>query len=274
MSVPHLHLHVLGGRPLGLAARMSATDTGAHEELAATRRRPSRTRRCSPSCSASATSCCASSSASFSASTIAVAGNELRIDRSRRDARRPALRRAAAARSRAASTSTRPRSSAPSTWSASDLRPSEVLGQDILRGQKGKPVRPHTAGQKRYTDAIAAQHDHVRDRAGRHGQELPRGRRGGPGAPAPRGAAHRAHPTGRRGRGAARLPARATSWRRSTRTFGRSTTPSTTCSVPTGTQRLLEKGTVEVAPLAFMRGGRSTARSSSSTRRRTRRPSR
>jgi phosphate starvation-inducible protein PhoH and related proteins len=36
-----------------------------------------------------------------------------------------------------------------------DLRPSEVLGQDILRGQKGKPVRAHTAGQKRYTDAIA-----------------------------------------------------------------------------------------------------------------------
>jgi phosphate starvation-inducible protein PhoH and related proteins len=36
-----------------------------------------------------------------------------------------------------------------------DLRPSEVLGQDIVRGAKGKPVRPHTAGQKRYTDAIA-----------------------------------------------------------------------------------------------------------------------
>jgi phosphate starvation-inducible protein PhoH and related proteins len=35
-----------------------------------------------------------------------------------------------------------------------DLRPSEVLGQDIFRGQKGKPVRAHTAGQKRYTDAI------------------------------------------------------------------------------------------------------------------------
>jgi phosphate starvation-inducible protein PhoH and related proteins len=37
-----------------------------------------------------------------------------------------------------------------------DLRPSEVLGQDILRGQKGKPVRAHTAGQKRYTDAIGS----------------------------------------------------------------------------------------------------------------------
>jgi phosphate starvation-inducible protein PhoH and related proteins len=35
-----------------------------------------------------------------------------------------------------------------------DLRPSEVLGHDVLRGVKGKPVRPHTAGQKRYVDAI------------------------------------------------------------------------------------------------------------------------
>jgi phosphate starvation-inducible protein PhoH and related proteins len=37
-----------------------------------------------------------------------------------------------------------------------DLRPSEVLGQDVFRGQKGKPVRAHTAGQKRYTDAIGS----------------------------------------------------------------------------------------------------------------------
>lgn len=36
-----------------------------------------------------------------------------------------------------------------------DLRPSEVLGHDVLRGPKGRPVRPHTAGQKRYVDAIA-----------------------------------------------------------------------------------------------------------------------
>jgi phosphate starvation-inducible PhoH-like protein len=36
-----------------------------------------------------------------------------------------------------------------------DLRPSEVLGHDVLRGVKGKAVRPHTAGQKRYVDAVA-----------------------------------------------------------------------------------------------------------------------
>ncbi|HQV56621.1 MAG TPA: PhoH family protein [Ilumatobacteraceae bacterium] len=35
-----------------------------------------------------------------------------------------------------------------------DQRPSAVLTDDILRGGKGKPVRPKTAGQKRYVDAI------------------------------------------------------------------------------------------------------------------------
>ncbi len=37
---------------------------------------------------------------------------------------------------------------------ADDLRPSEVLKHDIVRGAKGKAIRPTTAGQKRYTDAI------------------------------------------------------------------------------------------------------------------------
>ena len=43
---------------------------------------------------------------------------------------------------------------------------------------------------------------------------------------------------------------------------------------PEGAERLLERGTVEVAPLAFMRGRTLNAASSSSTRPRTRRPSR
>ena len=36
-----------------------------------------------------------------------------------------------------------------------DLRPSEVLGATVVRGAKGRTVRPHTAGQTRYCDAIA-----------------------------------------------------------------------------------------------------------------------
>ncbi len=37
---------------------------------------------------------------------------------------------------------------------ADDLRPSEVLAHEVVRGPRGKSVRPSTAGQKRYTDAI------------------------------------------------------------------------------------------------------------------------
>jgi phosphate starvation-inducible PhoH-like protein len=35
-----------------------------------------------------------------------------------------------------------------------DIRPSEVLRSEVVRGAGGKTVRPTTAGQKRYTDAI------------------------------------------------------------------------------------------------------------------------
>jgi phosphate starvation-inducible protein PhoH and related proteins len=35
-------------------------------------------------------------------------------------------------------------------------RPSKILAADILRGAKGRVVRPKTSGQKRYVDAIAA----------------------------------------------------------------------------------------------------------------------
>jgi len=37
-----------------------------------------------------------------------------------------------------------------------DERPSEVLTAEILKGAKGRTVRPKTSGQKRYCDAIAA----------------------------------------------------------------------------------------------------------------------
>jgi phosphate starvation-inducible PhoH-like protein len=38
---------------------------------------------------------------------------------------------------------------------AADERPSEVLTHDVLKAGRGRPVRPKTAGQKRYVDAIA-----------------------------------------------------------------------------------------------------------------------
>jgi phosphate starvation-inducible protein PhoH and related proteins len=36
-----------------------------------------------------------------------------------------------------------------------DLSPSEVMNAEVLRGARGRTVRPRSAGQKRYTDAIA-----------------------------------------------------------------------------------------------------------------------
>ena len=36
-----------------------------------------------------------------------------------------------------------------------DIRPSEVLRSEVVRAAGGKTVRPNTAGQKRYVDAIA-----------------------------------------------------------------------------------------------------------------------
>jgi phosphate starvation-inducible PhoH-like protein len=36
-----------------------------------------------------------------------------------------------------------------------DLRPSEVLTAEVLRSSRGRTVRPKSSGQKRYTDAIA-----------------------------------------------------------------------------------------------------------------------
>ena len=52
------------------------------------------------------------------------------------------------------------------------------------------------------------QHDHLRDRPGRHRQDLPRGGDGGRGADRTRGAADHPHPARGRGGRAARLPAR------------------------------------------------------------------
>jgi phosphate starvation-inducible PhoH-like protein len=37
-----------------------------------------------------------------------------------------------------------------------NMRPSEVMGSTVVRGAKGRTIRPHTAGQKLYCDAIAS----------------------------------------------------------------------------------------------------------------------
>ena len=125
---------------------------------------------------------------------------------------------------------------------------------DVVWRHRGKKIAPKTVTQKRYVDAIRESHGHVRDRPGRHRQDVPRDgarRRGALGAP---GRADHPHaPRGRGGR-AARLPARrharegrpvpAPALRRALRHARRRQ----------ARPRYMERGTIEVAPLAFMRG--------------------
>ena len=91
-----------------------------------------------------------------------------------------------------------------------DIRPSEVLRSEVVRAAGGKTVRPNTAGPEALRRRHLAEHHHLRDRAGRHGQVLPGRRAGRARAPVAAGDPDHPHPPCRRGRRAARLPARAT----------------------------------------------------------------
>ena len=63
-----------------------------------------------------------------------------------------------------------------------DERPSEVLTTEVLRGSKGRTVRPKSSGQKRYIDAIRRNVITFGIGPGGHGQDLAGGRHGGAGA--------------------------------------------------------------------------------------------
>ena len=134
---------------------------------------------------------------------------------------------------------------------AADIRD---IFEDVVWRHRGKKIAPKTVVQKRYVDAIRCEHGHVRDRPGGNGQDVPRDRARRRRAEREAGRPPHPHPPRRRGGRAARLPARATCSRRSTRTCGRCSTPSTTRWTPTASTAYMERGTIEVAPLAFMRG--------------------
>ena len=116
-----------------------------------------------------------------------------------------------------------------------------------------RPRRPH-AEPGRLPEEHPRPRHHLRHRPGRHRQDLPRGRLRRRRARAQRGAAHHPHAAGGRGRRAPRLPARrpgaegrslpAAALRRALRPDG----------TATASARRFEKATLEVAPLAFMRG--------------------
>jgi phosphate starvation-inducible PhoH-like protein len=129
--------------------------------------------------------------------------------------------------------------------------PSSVL-EDVVWKHRNLRVAPKSVNQKRYVDAIR-EHRDLRHRPGRHRQDVPGHRHGRRRAVAARGQPHHPHPPGRRGRRAPRLPAGrphgegrpvpAAALRRAARH-----------ARPERVTAHLEKGVIEVAPLAFMRG--------------------
>ena len=90
-------------------------------------------------------------------------------------------------------------------------RPAREPVDDPRRRRLDAPRQPGRA-EDRQPEALRRldpqQHDHVRDRPGRHGQDLPRDGDGDRRALATRGQPHHPHAPGGRGRRAARLPAR------------------------------------------------------------------
>ena len=130
--------------------------------------------------------------------------------------------------------------------------PSRIL-EDVVWRHRGLKVAPKTVNQKRYVDAIRGQTITVGHRPGRHRQVVPGGGDGGGRAVAARGQPHRAHPAGGGGRRAARLPARRPAAK--VDPYLRPLFDALYDMLePERVNQHLERGVIEVAPLAFMRG--------------------
>ena len=85
-------------------------------------------------------------------------------------------------------------------------KPSEILTHQVLRGVKGRQVKPKTAGQKRYIDTISQNVITFGLGPGGYRQVVARRGDGGAGAAEQAGAADHPHPSRGGGGGAARLP--------------------------------------------------------------------
>ena len=77
--------------------------------------------------------------------------------------------------------------------------PAEVL-EDVVWRHRSRKVAPKTVNQKRYVDSIRRGHGHLRDRPGRHRQDVPgrrHGRRGAVAATRSTGSSSPARPSRR-----------------------------------------------------------------------------
>ena len=134
-----------------------------------------------------------------------------------------------------------------------DESPAAIL-DDVVWRHRATASRRKTVNQKRYVDSIRAEHDHVRDRPGRHRQDLPGGGAGRGGA----AAAGRS--TGSSSRGPAveageRLGFLPGDLMAKVDPYLRPLFDALHDMLdPERVSQHLERGVIEVAPLAFMRG--------------------
>ena len=152
-------------------------------------------------------------------------------------------------------------------------RPADVLSLNIL-SNRGRTIRPEDAEPEALRRRDRQAHDRLRHRPGRHRQDLPRDGQGRAGAAGQAGQPDHPDPPGGRGGRAARLPARHAQREdrplpaAAVRRAARHARPRVDPQAAGGRARSRSRRWRTCA------GARSTTRSSSSTRRRTPRPSR
>ena len=227
-------------------------------ETTVARSSPSTTPRRSRPCAA-ATTAGSSSIERTAGAQLHVRGNEITIEgdeaaSSRRKRARAALRLRAGAASALGSDDVVRAVKAAAGRRQRRRRSRTCSPTPILTPRAGRPIAPKGLAQKQYVDAVRAQRHRVRDRPGRHRQDLPRDGAGGARAARQADQAHHPDPARGRGRREARLPARhargegqpvpAPALRRAPRHAGRRAARAAAWRT----------ASIEVAPLAFMRG--------------------
>ena len=119
---------------------------------------------------------------------------------------------------------------------------------------KGRPVKAKTLGQQKYLKAIEKNTITIGVGPAGTGKTYLAVAAGRRGLPRQRGQPHHPDAARRRGRGAARAFCRAICRTRSIPICGRCTTRCLICSARRPINKYLERGNIEVAPLAYMRG--------------------
>ena len=133
-----------------------------------------------------------------------------------------------------------------------DARKPRIPG--VITFAAGQPVRAKTAGQIAYVNAVDAHTTHLRDRPGRHGQDLPRRGQGGARVPGQAYSPHHPDAPGGRGGEKPRFPSPAALNDKVDPYLRPLYDALSDMLGPDQLHRYLDDGTIEVAPLAYMRG--------------------